>query len=81
MLLVWRIHLPFSHDEVVHGKGLMIAKTLWVIAGSSFLANLARPLIYVAHPGKKKSYFLHGFEFRAVARADSSKSPAWIGKF
>ena len=66
--------LPFSHDEVVHGKGSMLDK----MPGDAWqkAANLRALYGYMfAHPGKKLLFM--GSEFGAVARVEPRRRPAW----
>ena len=65
--------LPFSHDEVVHGKNSLLHKMpgdMW-----QQFANLRLLYAYqYAHPGKEIA--LHGPGIRAARRMDRSPQPA-----
>ena len=59
--------LPFSHDEVVHGKGSMIAK----MPGDAWQKAATLRALYAfmyAHPGQEAD--VHGQRVRPVARVE-----------
>ena len=66
--------LPFSHDEVVHGKGSMIGK----MSGDSWqkAANLRALYAYMyVHPGKKLLFM--GSELAAWREWDDADGLPW----
>ncbi len=69
-----RFLLPFSHDEVVHGKGSMIRKMSGGEAEK--FANLRALYAYMwAHPGKKLLFM--GSEFAPWAEWDHDRGLEW----
>ena len=60
--------LPFSHDEVVHGKGSMLDKMPGDLVAEARDAARALRLMF-AHPGQEAD--VHGLRVRPVARVES----------
>ncbi|MDD3430170.1 MAG: 1,4-alpha-glucan branching protein GlgB [Oscillospiraceae bacterium] len=66
--------LPFSHDEVVHGKATIIQK-MWGLYGDKFAQARALYLYMYAHPGKKLNFM--GTELAQFREWDESRSQDW----
>lgn len=66
--------LPFSHDEVVHGKKSILNK-MWGDYGQRFAQCRALYLYLFTHPGKKLNFM--GNEFAHYDEWDESKELSW----
>lgn len=66
--------LPFSHDEVVHGKGTILDK-MWGENDTKFAQCKALYLYMMTHPGKKLNFM--GNELAEYKEWDEKKSLGW----
>lgn len=66
--------LPFSHDEVVHGKGTIIDK-LWGDYEQKFAQLRCLYLYMMFHPGKKLNFM--GNELAEFMEFSEERAPGW----
>lgn len=69
-----RFILPFSHDEVVHGKATILNK-MWGLDGDKFAQAKALYTYMMTHPGKKLNFM--GNELGEYKEWDERKALAW----
>lgn len=69
-----RFILPFSHDEVVHGKATILNK-MWGLDGDKFSQAKALYTYMMTHPGKKLNFM--GNELGEYKEWDERKALAW----
>ncbi len=67
--------LPFSHDEVVHGKATIIQK-MWGLYEDKFKQARALYLYMYTHPGKKLNFM--GNEIAQFREWDEEKEQDWF---
>ena len=70
-----RFILPFSHDEVVHGKATIVDK-MWGSYEDKFAQARALYVYMFAHPGKKLNFM--GNEIGQLREWDEQKSCDWF---
>lgn len=70
-----RFILPFSHDEVVHGKATIVDK-MWGNYEDKFAQARALYVYMYAHPGKKLNFM--GNEIGQLREWDEQKSCDWF---
>lgn len=69
-----RFMLPFSHDEVVHGKAAIVQK-MYGLYDDKFAQAKALYLYMYVHPGKKLNFM--GNEFAQFREWDESREQDW----